>query len=87
MKNTVADLQNHFFTALERLNNEGLKGKDLKEEIARANAIKEVGKVMVDNARVALEAAQFADRTKLTLPRILDTTGVPALDSPKPVSG
>ena len=80
MKNTLADLQNHLFTALERLGNEGLKGDALKVEISRAMAIKEVGKVMVDNAQLALEAEIFLSNGKRSLPRMLDSTGKPVLE-------
>ena len=59
MKNKLTDLNNHLFAALERLNNEDLSDKDLKQEIARGRAIASVGKEVVANAKVVLEAEQF----------------------------
>ncbi len=61
MKNTLGDLNNHLFKQMERLNNEGLKGEDLKEEISRAKAIKDVATGIIDNANLVLQAQKFAD--------------------------
>jgi hypothetical protein len=51
MKNSINDLRNHMFAALERLNNEELTKEELDQEINRAQAISEVGKVIVDSAK------------------------------------
>lgn len=51
MKNSINDLRNHMFAALERLNNEELSKEELEMEINRAQAVSEVGKVIVDSAK------------------------------------
>ena len=57
-KNTLNDLNNHLFMALERLNEEGLTEEQVAQEVKRAKAVKELGTVIVDNARVQLDAAK-----------------------------
>lgn len=56
MKNTLTDLNNHLFAALERLNDEEITGERLKEELDRARTISLVGKTVVENARLVLDA-------------------------------
>ena len=56
MKNKMSDLNNHLFSAIERLNDESLKGEELKEEVARSKQIADVGKEIVNNYRVQLDA-------------------------------
>lgn len=59
MKNKLTDLNNHLFAQLERLNDEDLKGDELKEEIERSKAVTGVSKEIVSNARLALDAEQW----------------------------
>lgn len=47
MKNKMTDLRNHLFATLE-----ALQDKDNPMDIDRAKAIAEVGKVLVDSAKV-----------------------------------
>lgn len=56
MKNQLIDLNNHLFAQLERLGDEDLKGDDLKQEIERGKAVANVGRQVIDNARLALDA-------------------------------
>ena len=58
-KNTLSDLNNHLFAQLERLGDEDLTQEDLQKEIERAKSINGVAKNIIDNAKVALEGAQF----------------------------
>lgn len=52
MKNNITDLRNHLFETLERLKDPDL---NLEQEISRAKAIKEVGSVLIDSAKVEVE--------------------------------
>ena len=56
MKNKLIDLNDHMFAQLERLGNEDLTGDALKQEIDRGKAIANVGRQVIDNARLALDA-------------------------------
>lgn len=51
MKNKISDLRDHMFAALERLGAEDISEEDLRKEISRAQAISEVGKVIVESAK------------------------------------
>ena len=59
MKNKLTDLNDHLFAALERLNDEDIKGDDLNAEIQRSRAIAGVAKNIVHNASLQLEAQRF----------------------------
>lgn len=59
MKNKLTDLNDHLFMALERLNDEDIKGEDLNAEIQRSRAIAGVAKNIVQNAALVLEAEKF----------------------------
>lgn len=61
MKNTLADLNNHLFEQLERLNDEDLTGEELEREIQRSRSITAVAKTIIDNGSLALEAKKHAD--------------------------
>lgn len=59
MKNKLIDLNNHLFAQLERLGDEDLQGDDLKQEIERGKTMAVVGRQVIDNARLALDASRF----------------------------
>lgn len=56
MKNKLTDLNDHLFAQLERLGNEDLQGEELMNEIERSRAVSLVGRQLIDNARVLLDA-------------------------------
>lgn len=58
-KNKLTDLNDHLFAQLERLGDEDLTQEELDQEMQRAKAINGVAKNIIDNAKVALEGAQF----------------------------
>lgn len=57
MKNKIEDLRNHLFMQLERLNDEEIMDDPQKyeKELKRANAIKEVGTVLVESAKAEVQ--------------------------------
>lgn len=74
MRNTLTDLNNHLFMAMERLNDEELKGDDLKREIERSKAMSSIAGAIVSNASLALDAAKFRDSSMgdaSTMPKLL----------------
>ena len=56
MKNKLIDLNNHLFAQLERLGDESLSDSQLDKELRRSKAMTTVGMVIVNNARLALDA-------------------------------
>lgn len=56
MKNKLADLNNHLFEELERLNDEELTGDKLSQEITRAKAIAAVASQIIEMHNTAIEA-------------------------------
>lgn len=73
-QNTMNDLNDHLFMALERLNDESLSGEELQQEIERSKAISEVGKTVIDNAKTVLSAMKFNDEkldANMQLPKML----------------
>lgn len=68
-QNKLSDLNNHLFTQLERLGEEDLEPAELKKEIARAKAISNIAKNVIENAKTALEgvklACEYAGKTNM----------------------
>ena len=54
-KNKITDLNDHLFAALERLNDEEIKGEELQEEMERAKSIALVGGKIIDSMKVQIE--------------------------------
>lgn len=60
-RNTLGDLNDHLFMQIERLNDESIKGDELKEEKERAKAISGIAKNIIENGNLVLEVHRFAD--------------------------
>ncbi|MCZ3210703.1 hypothetical protein NYZ42_16955 [Acinetobacter baumannii] len=56
---TLSDLNKHLFQQLDRLNDNTLKGENLKEEIDRANAMTSISKQVIDAHNTHLEAVKI----------------------------
>lgn len=74
-RNKLSDLNNHLFEQLERLNNEQLKGEELKTEIDRAKAMADVAAQIVQGAKVAV------DSVKLVAKGFISNTQLPSIIS------
>ena len=78
-KNTLEDLQNHLFAALERLSDDDLDDDGIEREIARSQAVADLGKVAIQNANKAIRAVQIrsalSGATDVPVPRMLGGSG------------
>lgn len=87
MKNSLHDLNNHLFAAIERLSNESISKDELAVEIARSKAIADVSKTLIESgklmleANMALEQGQFSEGFQM--PDLLKNKQVPRLISAK----
>lgn len=61
MDNTLTDLNNYLFEALERINDDELTDEQLDTEIKRAEVTTKVAKTIIDNAGVQLAAMKHMD--------------------------
>lgn len=76
MKQSLSDLNSYLFDQLESLSNGDLNAEELESEIKRGKSITEVAKVVVENAKVVLDATKHADEyygtnSKNSMPQLL----------------
>lgn len=72
MKNKITDLRDHMFAQLERLGQENLTAEELQQEIERAKAISEVGKVIVESAKTEVLHLKLTGRLHESKPKFLN---------------
>lgn len=74
MKNTLGDLNNYLFEAIERLNDDELDEADLDKEIKRSDAVQKVAETIIKNGELALKTKKYMDEygtgEKVELPMI-----------------
>lgn len=73
-KNTMVDLNNLLFEAMERLNDESLTPEELEREIYRSKSMADVAKTIIANGSLALEARKHMDEYGCK-----DSVGIPLL--------
>ncbi len=79
MKNTLTDLNNHLFEALERLNDEDLTEEDLSKELRRAEGVSKVAEQIIKNGELAYKTMCHMDEwhydrsNDATVPAMLET--------------
>lgn len=61
MKANLPDLNNMLFEQLERINDDDLKGEELKEQLTKSKAINNIARVIVSNSALMFKAARYAD--------------------------
>ena len=61
MKNTLTDLNNYLFEAIERINDDSLDDTQLDKEIKRSEAVQKIAKTIIDNGNLALQAKKHLD--------------------------
>lgn len=61
MKNTLNDLNNYLFEAIERINDDSLDDAQLDKEIRRSEAVQKIAKTIIDNGNLALQAKKHLD--------------------------
>jgi hypothetical protein len=75
MKNKLSDLNNHLFAQLERLNDDDLKGDQLKEEINRAKAMSQVATQIVNGAKTVVDAMRLVNKDDLNEGKVQQLIG------------
>jgi RNase P/RNase MRP subunit POP5 len=54
-RNKINDLRDHLFAALERLSDDDITGEDLQKEIEKADAISNIGNVIINSAKIEVD--------------------------------
>jgi len=69
MKNTLTDLNNYLFEAIERLTDEDMDTDQMEIEMQRAAAITKVSETIIRNGELALKVAQTQNEYGYNLER------------------
>lgn len=73
--NNLGNLNAYLFEQLERLNDNDLKGEELKEEVERGKAIEGIAKTVIQNGALVLQAKKMMDNrmdADIKLPKMLE---------------
>lgn len=62
MKNTLTDLNNYLFEAIERINDDSLDDTQLEKEIKRSEAVQKIAKTIIENGNLQLQAKKHLDQ-------------------------
>lgn len=71
MKNTLVDLNNYLFEALERITDDTLTPEELEVELKRSENITKVAEVVVHNGELMFKALKHADEWDKQVPALL----------------
>ncbi len=77
MKNTLADLNNHLFEQLERLNDEALDEEELAKELKRADGMSKIADQIIKNGELAYKTMKHMDEHGYNLDK--GSRSVPAM--------
>ena len=61
MKSTIADLNAHLFTALDRIMDKDLEGEDLDREIRRAETVTDIANSIIHSGELQLKAMKHGE--------------------------
>lgn len=75
MKNTLGDLNNYLFEALERITDDELTDDELNKELNRCETISKVADNIIKNADLMYKAMKHADDWNRPIPKMLDCGG------------
>lgn len=80
MKNTLSDLNNHLFEALERLNDDELSMEELDRELRRADGMTKIAEKIIENGELAFKTMKHMDdygynNSQQSIPAMLETKG------------
>ncbi len=80
-RNKLTDLNDHLFTALERLNDEELSNEQIEVESKRAEAIIGVANQIIGNAKITLDAMRLVSNGNLDTTELPETFGFKRIGS------
>lgn len=61
MRNTLTDLNNYLFEALERLTDDELTEEQLQKEITRSEDVTSVAETIIHNGELSLKALRYVE--------------------------
>lgn len=73
MKNTLTDLNNYLFEALERITDDDLTEEQLEKEVIRGRAVTSIAETIIQNGELALKAMKHINEYDVkTVPPMLE---------------